>query len=82
MGRDEAASRRQEATHDRHRDCEGRIGHYPKGSLRKTEVARVDLNNGHEATSEPLPELRGPGGVKFHGDDLGPGCDQGRREGA
>jgi hypothetical protein len=80
MGRDQAASRRQKAPHDRYRDCEGRIGHYPKGSLRKTEVARVDLNHGHRETSEPLPELPGPDGVKFHGDDLGPSCDQWRRE--
>ena len=59
---DEAASGRQEASHDRHRDGERRIGHDPKGSLREAEVAGVGLNNGYRATSEPLPELPGPTG--------------------
>jgi hypothetical protein len=76
MSRHEAASRRQEAPHDRHCDCERRIGHDPKRSLRKTEVAGVDLNNGHRTISEPIPELRRAGVVKFHGDDSGPSCDQ------
>ena len=82
MSRDQPASGRQEAPHDGHRDGERWIGHDPEGSSRETEVAGVGLNNGDRATSEPLPELPGPHGMKLHGDDPGPGCDQLRRESA
>lgn len=80
MSRDEAAPRREETPHDRHRDCERRIGHDPKRPLRKAEVTGIDLNNGHGAISKPLPEVSGPDMVKFHGNDFGPSCDQRCRE--
>ena len=51
-----------------------------KGRFGRRKVAGVGLNNGYRATSEPLAELPGPDGMKVHGDDSGPSCDQLRRE--
>jgi hypothetical protein len=70
VGPDEATVRRRQASKDGDRYCEGWIGHDAKGSLWKSKVGGVGLDDGDVVACESPPKFVGPNRVQFKGNYL------------
>ena len=81
VGAHEAAARREEATDERRRDTEGRVGNDAKRLTGEPQVAGVGQDDHDALVGEALPQLACPPVVQLDGDDPGARSHKGCREG-